>query len=197
MTTKLYLTAGSNGGIWIGKPNTETSSGVLTKEASGTTETLYQATSNASTATTYKIIIVGEAGGIFLSNRTGDTTSTWAKVHQDSNPLYACAYGNGVWIAAGDNNTILSSPDGTTWTARTSPIENAFWRWAEFGAGKFIIVGGATSNTKGYIISSTDGITWTRQDSGVNQTLQAVAYSPELNIFAVVGNNGTILTGNL
>ena len=196
MTTRLYLTAGTNGGIWIGKPNTETSSGVLTKEDSGTTEALYQAATNMTTASTYQVVIVGEGGGIFLSNRTGEAPSTWTKVHQDTKPLFACAYGNGVWIAAGENNTILSSSNGTTWTARTGPIKDANWRWAEYGAGQFIVVGGPPTIDKGYIMSSPDGVTWTRLESGVKKNLQAIAYSPELNTFAVVGNDGTILTGS-
>jgi hypothetical protein len=42
----LYLTVGSNGGIWTGKPNTVTNTGTLYKEVSGTVEVLYSSTSN-------------------------------------------------------------------------------------------------------------------------------------------------------
>ena len=197
MTFKLYITAGANGGIWTGKPNTETASGTLIKETSGTTESLYQMACNLTTnSDIYKIIVVGNGGGIFLSNRVGLTSGSWSKVHQDSAPLYGCAYGNGVWIAVGDYNKILSSTNGSTWTTRTGPIADANWFRVCYGAGQFIAVGSNTANNKGYIMSSPDGVTWTRLESGVNQALQSIAYSPELNTFAVVGNNGTILTGS-
>jgi hypothetical protein len=42
----LYITLGTNGGIWTGKPNTVTNTGTLYKEVSGTTEVLYSSTSN-------------------------------------------------------------------------------------------------------------------------------------------------------
>jgi hypothetical protein len=34
------------------------------------------------------------------------------------------AYGNGLWVAVGNGGTILTSPDGVTWTARVSGTTN-------------------------------------------------------------------------
>jgi hypothetical protein len=34
-------------------------------------------------------------------------------------------YGNGLFVAVGDGGTILTSPDGVTWTAQTSGTSNS------------------------------------------------------------------------
>eukprot|EP01034_Spumella_vulgaris_P009079 gene9079-biopygen7959 len=35
-------------------------------------------------------------------------------------PLWSVAYGDGQWVAVGEQGTILTSTDGATWTPRTS-----------------------------------------------------------------------------
>lgn len=193
----LYITLGNNGGIWTGKPNAVTGTGVLHKEASGVTEPLYQAaTDSDGTQSTFKVVVVGTGGSILLSNRTDDQSGTWAKVHTASRGLCGVAYGNGIWVAVGFGNTVLTSTNGSTWTARTGAMAASDWLWIEYGNGQFVAVGGATVNGQaiGTIMYSTDGITWTKGNPGTSNTLQSVAYSPDLNIFVAVGNNGSIVT---
>jgi hypothetical protein len=54
--------------------------------------------------------------------------------------LNAVAYGNGLFVAVGYGGTILTSPDGAGWTARTSGTSNALLGVA-YGNGKFVAVG--------------------------------------------------------
>jgi hypothetical protein len=38
--------------------------------------------------------------------------------------LFGVAYGNGLFVAVGNDGTILTSPDGVSWTQRTSGTSN-------------------------------------------------------------------------
>jgi hypothetical protein len=197
--TTLYLTLGQSGGIYTGKPNSVTGSGTLHKESSGTSEALYQAASDASpTTSTYKVVVVGNAGSILLSNRNGLNTGTWTTVHTAPEALYGVAYGNGRWVAVGHNNRVVVSYDGTTWTESKGAQPGAGWNWITFGNGKFVAVGGQVINgvDTGVAMYSSDGTTWTKAGTGAKYHLQSVAYSPELNVFVAVGTNGSLVSVN-
>jgi len=53
----------------------------------------------------------------------------WTIIHSGTSViLYNVAYADGLWVAVGDSGTILTSPDGTTWTSRSqrnvgAPVE--------------------------------------------------------------------------
>jgi hypothetical protein len=49
-------------------------------------------------------------------------------------------YGNGLFVAVGEWGTILTSPDGVTWTARTSGTSNLLYD-VTYGNGTFVAVG--------------------------------------------------------
>lgn len=195
----LYVTLGNDGGIWIGKPNkTSSTTSTVYKEASGVVEPLFQAASNADgVSSTFKLVVVGYNGSILLSNRTNDEPGTWTKVKQASQSLSGVAYGGGKWVAVGNKNLVLTSNDGTTWTERQGAFPGADWTWIEYGNGTFVACGGATVAGQGVgaIMFSTDGgLTWTKGNSGTKSLLQSIAYSPTLNMFVAVGNNGSIVS---
>jgi hypothetical protein len=194
----LYVTLGNDGGIYIGKPNkTSSTTSTVYKEASGVVEPLFQAASDANgTTSTFKLVVVGYNGSILLSNRTNDNPSTWSKVHQASQSLSGVAYGGGLWVAVGNRNLVVTSTNGTTWTERQGAFSGADWTWIEYGNGQFVACGGATAAGRGVgtIMFSTNGINWTRGNSGTTNLLQSIAYSPTLNMFVAVGNNGTIVS---
>lgn len=117
--------------------------------------------------------------------RSTDATN-WAVMRlPDDLILSTVEYGNGMFVAAGLNGVVATSPDGMTWTPRNSPTTEDLWDLAYSGS-EFAAVG-----NRGAIICSPDGMTWT----GTNATpvhLRGLAYGPDR---AVAGGwYGTILT---
>lgn len=100
--------------------------------------------------------------------------------------LNAVAYGNGMFVAVGRQGTILSSPDGTTWTPQTSGTSATF-HGVTHGNDLFVAVGDA-----GTIFTSPDGKSWTAQTSGTGLSLDSVTYGN--GIFVVVSGGSTNLT---
>ena len=86
----------------------------------------------------------------------------------------------------GDGGTILTSPDGVTWTARTSGTTQIL-RGVVYGGSQFVAVG-----YNGTILTSPDGVTWTPQTSGTTNLLFGVGYDGSQLV--AVGDGGTILT---
>ena len=91
-----------------------------------------------------------------------------------------------VFLAVGASGTLLTSPDGTTWTSRTSGTSNNLRSFAFDGNRTGVVVG-----FSGTILSSTDGITWTPRTSGTSKNINNVAYGNSK--FIAVGDNGTTL----
>ena len=87
-----------------------------------------------------------------------DGTGQWAVSAMPSNSNWnAVAFGNNTFVAIADSTQAATSPNGTTWTART--IVNANWRSLAFGNGVFV----ATPNSSAIAATSPDGITWTQR----------------------------------
>ena len=78
-------------------------------------------------------------------------------------------YGNGLFVAVAritlTTGAIMTSPDGITWTARTSTAASGNgWQSVAYGNGLFVAVAN-TSSTTGAVQTSPDGITWTARTS--------------------------------
>ncbi len=84
--------------------------------------------------------------------------------------LYGVAYGEGLFVAVGENGFILTSPDGVTWTWRDSGV-NTSLGGVTYGNGRFVAVG-----QEGTVVTSPDGITWTSGSLGIGLPLAAVTY---------------------
>ncbi|HBG07986.1 MAG: hypothetical protein A2075_11030 [Geobacteraceae bacterium GWC2_58_44] len=97
--------------------------------------------------------------------------------------LYGVAWGNGRFVAVGANGLIYSSPDGISWTLRSSGTAVTL-SGVTYGAGTFVAVGSVA------ILTSTDGVTWT-QRKAPPAVLTGVAYAN--GTFVAVGSNGAIL----
>lgn len=99
-----------------------------------------------------------------------------------------------LWAAVGDAGRIETSPDGVTWTVRTSgtsrDLEHIAW---SPDLEQFLAVG-----TNATALTSPDGDTWTARTTGQSSTrsLRGAAWSPELSLWVVVGDSGFIATSS-
>ncbi len=115
-----------------------------------------------------------------LQTQTSGTADTLNDVFWDSL--------NAQFVAAGENGTLITSPHGRTWTARTSGVATTINGVA--GNSSILVYVGAG----GVIRTSPTGATWTSRTSGVATDLNAVWWQANISLFVAVGASGVILT---
>lgn len=97
------------------------------------------------------------------------------------------AYGNGLFVAIAwegrEDNRVMTSPDGITWTSRKAP--KASWAKITYGNGLFVAVA-ADSTTKN-IMTSPDGITWKLQTGAAPNKWYDVTFGN--NLFVAVSTD--------
>jgi hypothetical protein len=134
------------------------------------------------------IILVGDQGFIAWSpdNDSERYRSFWTKNGNTSKNLRGTVHGNSIYVIVGDNGTILTSDNGSTWTSRADGRTDNLSE-VTFGNNTFIAVG-----DNGTIRTSADnGTTWDNRTSGATK-FYGVTFGK--NIFIAVGDNGTIRT---
>jgi hypothetical protein len=121
--------------------------------------------------------------GAALCNFTPQTSGT-------ADALSDCFWSSllSLFIAAGSNGTLITSPDGRVWTSRTSGVATSINGIA--GNSSVLVYVGAA----GVIRSSVDAVTWTSRTSGVATDLQDVFWCPGPSLFIAVGASGVILS---
>jgi len=115
---------------------------------------------------------------------------TWRFPYPQGYTLDAVAYGDGQFVAVGDNGTIITSPDGYNWINRSYGIF-PFLRGVAYADGEYAAVGDG-----GVIIVSSNAATWTQITSVTSDTLYGIAgnsswRSNGLPQFLAVGDSGT------
>ena len=108
------------------------------------------------------------------------------KSSDDSSSTDTCPSSDVSFLAVGASGTLLTSADGTCWTARTSGTTNNLRALAYDGSGTTVMVG-----YSGTILTSSDNITWTSRTSGTTEHITNVTYSG--SAFVATGASGTIL----
>ncbi len=127
-------------------------------------------------------VVVGEASSGYETRaaiRTSPDGVSWqghARPGSDR-PLHCVAYGNNVWVVAG--NDLYTSSDATNWMPRTIPTTGTVYA-ATFAAGRFVLAGEI-----GGVLTSSDGVSWTHQSAFGNATVRGLAYGN--NQFVAVG----------
>jgi hypothetical protein len=142
----------------------------------------------------------GNSGKFLTTNGTAESWGavaqplTWTNRATFEHALTSIAYnGTDLYVAVGTNERLLSSPDGITWTTRTSGFTggNAINKVA-FGNGLWVAVGAG-----GQITTSTDGVTWTARTSNMStNTINDVLYANGVWV-AVGAGGGTTNTGGI
>ena len=137
--------------------------------------------------------VLTAGSGITIAQLEEDTRSTATIVTVGSIRWQGVAYGNGVFVAVGNDGYVAYSSDGATWSTPVQ-VGTDSWYSITFANGKFVAVG----NT-GYTTTTTDGQTWTTpfQVSGLSQRLQQVRYGN--GVFCAVGwdNKSTTSTDGI
>jgi hypothetical protein len=87
-----------------------------------------------------------------------------------------------LFIAVGPTGTILTSPDGTTWTSRSSGTTSGLWYGAWSPSLGIFVTGGAD----GAIVTSSNGTSWTAHTPISTDDLAGVVWSPTAGIFCAV-----------
>ena len=108
-------------------------------------------------------------------------------VYVGNNIVNTITYGNGLFVMAGQDNVtpninMRTSPDGITWTNRTSSFcTDIVITDITYGNGLFVAVG-----SSGKVATSTNGTSWTQRTSsfGVN-LINGVAYGN--GVYVAVG----------
>ena len=95
---------------------------------------------------------------------------SWANPYPIGNALSSITYGNGMFVAIGDDGAILTSADGETWDIQNSGTSNYFTGAVWLG-GKFWCVG------NDIILNSTDGVNWTNPNTGSSFTGRNIGYN--------------------
>lgn len=133
--------------------------------------------------------LAGLAAILGLQCRAADPIETWTSRTSPTNVnLAAVTFGKDTFVAIGDYYGIaLTSPDGVSWTQRSTPIKNRYFTAAAYGNGQFVAVGDV-----GKIISSPNGIQWTAQTSGSSANLASVSFVN--GRFVAVGSSGAVLS---
>jgi hypothetical protein len=132
--------------------------------------------------------------GITWTSRTSAAIIFWTSVTYGQNANIP----NGLFVAVAASNDsnnlnrVMTSPDGITWTLRTSASNNS-WNSVTYGQGLFVAV--ARSGTGNKVMTSPDGITWTSRTSASDNNWASVTYGQNVNIpnglFVAVANSGT------
>ena len=136
--------------------------------------------------------ISAEADGI--SGSTTLTVAIWrSKALSSLQSLKAVIWSGTQFVAVGGfdpilQSSILTSPDGLTWTEQTSGISYTLNSVVWSGT-QFVAVGG-----HGSIITSPDGVAWTARSSGTTLNLSGIAWSGTQ--FVAVGDVGIVLSSN-
>ena len=133
----------------------------------------------AQSSSVVKLTIRSTVDQTVWTSRTSATDNNWNSV----------TYGNGIFVAvaqSGSGNRVMTSPDGITWTSRTTPDSSEYWSSVTFGNGTFVAVSSSGSYGN-QVMTSPDGITWTTR-SNPGRDYSGVTYGN--GMFAAVGGQG-------
>ena len=104
-----------------------------------------------------------------------------------TNNLLSIAFGNGLWVAVGEEGTILTSIDGISWTKQTSNTTERLYG-ISYNNGIWVVVG-----SRGVILTSSNGTAWTKRVSNTTKYLTNITYGN--GVWVAIGHT-TIVTSN-
>jgi hypothetical protein len=124
---------------------------------------------------------VGSGAAVVLTSTDGAAwTLRPTTMPSGGQALYAVGHGGGLYVAVGSGGRIMTSPDATTWTERSSPTTQEL-RSVAYGNDRFVAVG--LSST---VLTSGDGSAWAAQPVGLGNVGAVTFFGGEF--LAVAGS---------
>jgi len=127
---------------------------------------------------------------------------TWTpQIVPEANAWSSVVFGNGLFVAVAcginattcnttaGGNRVMTSPDGSTWTARPAAAANQ-WTSITFGNGLFVAVADGGTNR---VMTSPDGITWTTRTPPGNPW-RSVTFGNGLFVAVAEGGHNRVMT---
>ena len=136
-------------------------------------------------------------GGVFVAVggtniKTSTNGTSWTnRTNPTSYNLSDVCYNGNTFIIAGENESIISSSDGSSWSLIYEGSTYPEIKDLCYSTEKDLLV---AVGVEGNILTSTDSENWTNQTSGVSVDLNEVIWVKEKNLFFAVGAGGTILS---
>ena len=119
--------------------------------------------------------VAPSSSGLNFTNRIAPVLKDFYSIWYDESSLY---------VAVGQTGSLFTSPDGITWTSRTSGFGSNLIRSVAFGNGLWVAVG-----DNGTLTTSPDGITWTARTANMStNSIRMVRYAN--SIWVAVGTGG-------
>jgi hypothetical protein len=132
-------------------------------------------------------VVFTNADTTTITNPVSTVGTIWQVMNSGvSGDLRGVTWSNGLFVVTGAGGAILTSPDGTNWTSRTSPAIK-FLSSVDVFPGGFV-----ASGDGGTILISTDGSVWTPRISGVTNWLFRTRWLHDRLV--AVGEEGVLLT---
>ncbi len=155
---------------------------------------------------TDRIVTVGVNGTILVSDDNGHGFSDHSSSGSSLRAITSANFAPRTFLAVGSVGRIVTSPDGMSWTERTSgttsQLNGVTWHFPiNFPTNPIL---GIAVGHGGTIIASNDGITWSPRTSGTTETLYDVVSGlvevgkppAATRRIVAVGANGTILSSS-
>ena len=114
------------------------------------------------------------------------TTWAWANPLPQGHSLLDVVWARDQLVAIGMGGTVLTSPDGVTWTSRASGTRK-YLNGVTWTGTQLVAVG-----ESGTILTSPNGMIWTARSSGITTRLIRITWTGALLV--AVGESGRILT---
>jgi hypothetical protein len=124
-----------------------------------------------------------------------DNFISWQTASGGSSIFYGCVWTGTQFVAGGKSGLVKTSPDGTSWTLRTSGLaSNMRIKSIAWNGTKLVAVGFNTLSRKPLILLSSDGASWTKISTATqpSYSLEAVVWTG--SAFVAVGERRNILT---
>jgi len=130
--------------------------------------------------------VLARVGGFSSTVLLSPDGTHWACQNSGTvSSLYSIAFGDGRFVAVGNEGVVVTSADGVAWKIIKSGTEDRL-RSIVFAKQMFVAVG-----YNGTIITSRDGLTWKTRDSGTDARLHGVAFGNDR--FVAISKNGQVL----